>query len=95
MIYKLNKKKYKISYAHLFNFFYKKLKIVKRRKRLKPKRSERISKSFIRGFVYVHQGQFWTKIKLSTFHIGYKFGEFSCTKKPFTFRPKKKKGPKR
>jgi hypothetical protein len=59
MVYKLNKKKYKIPYLHLFNFFYKKFKVLsKKKKKLKPKRIEKISKAFIRGFVYIHQGQF-------------------------------------
>jgi len=96
MEYKLNKKKYKISYLHLFNFIYKKLRIrAFKRKKLKPKRLEKISRAFSKNYVYVHQGQFFIKIKLTQFHVGYKFGQFSCTKKPFLFRPKKKKGTRR
>jgi len=92
MIYKLNKKKYKIPYLHLFNFFYKKFKILgKKKKKLKIKKIKKISKTFIRGFFYKHQGQFLKKLKINKYYVGYKFGEFSYKKKPFLFKPKKKK----
>lgn len=92
MVYKLNKKKLKIPFLNIFNFFYKKFKLFKKYKnKLRPKRHEKISKVVSRGRVYVHQGRVWIKLLLTRYHVNYKFGEFACTKKPFLFRPKKKK----
>lgn len=54
-------------------------------------RGDRISLSHCGGVVYIHQGRTWVKLKLSKYHVGRKFGSFACTKKPFIFRPKKKK----
>ena len=92
LIYKKNKKKYKFPLLSVVNFFLKKLRILsKKGYKLRCSRSDLISKSMSRRKIYVHQGRTWVKLKLTKYHVGYKFGEFACTKKPFVFKPKKKK----
>lgn len=92
MIYKSNKKKFKLPFLHIFNYFYKKYRLFKKKSyKLRAKRHEKISKCFSKKIVYIYQGRVWVKIKLTKYHVGYKFGEFACTKKPFVFIPKKKK----
>lgn len=92
MVYKLNKKKYKMHFSNIFDFFLRKFRIFKKYKyKLRPKRFEKISKSIVKGRRFIHQGRVWVKLRLSKYHVGYTFGEFACTKKPFIFRPKKKK----
>lgn len=41
--------------------------------------------------VYIHKGNKYKRIRLSHLFIGYKFGEFSFTRKPFKYPIKKKK----
>lgn len=50
---------------------------------------------FLQGkFVFVHNGQIFKKIFISRSRIGFKFGEFSLTKK-FTKKQQKEKGKKK
>ena len=41
--------------------------------------------------VYIHKGNKYKRIRFSILLIGYKFGEFSFTRKPFKYPIKKKK----
>lgn len=59
--------------------------------KLRVSRSERVSRAGRHARVYIHQGRTWVKLYPTRFHVGYAFGMFACTKKPFCFKPKKKK----
>lgn len=54
-------------------------------------RAVSISPLFNSGLAYTHQGRVLVKVLLSKPKVGFKFGMFAATKKPFNFRPKKKK----
>lgn len=90
--YKNNIKKFKLSTTYLINYFNKKFDLLGKKKfKLRPHRSEKICSITCKGPVYIHQGRTWVRLRLSKMHSGYKFGMFAATKKPFLFRPKKKK----
>jgi len=56
--YKLNKKKLKVPFLSVFNFYYKKFRLFKSYKnKLRPKRHDKISRVVSRGSVYIHQGR--------------------------------------
>lgn len=61
------------------------------KKKLIPHRSVRCSPIFNQGIAYVHQGRVLVKVPLRAYKVGFKFGMFAATKKPFNFRPKKLK----
>jgi len=44
------------------------------------------------GFIFqVHTGRDLEKLKINSDMVGFKFGEFCLTRKPFSFKKKKKK----
>lgn len=51
-------------------------------------RSSTIPLSFLGKVWFIHNGLKFNKIKITNFMVGYKFGEFSFTRKSFFF-PKK------
>jgi ribosomal protein S19 len=59
-------------------------------------RSSTIPKCFYSNIINIHKGNIWRKFLIGKSFVGYKFGEFAFTKKPF-FYPKKdiKKSKKR
>lgn len=59
--------------------------------KLKVRRDQKISNRLIREPVFVHQGKTWARVRINRFKVGYKFGMFAATKKPFYFRAKQKK----
>ncbi len=89
-IYKKNKKKIKIHLDFLVSFLVKKY-LPSLVPKLVPARWEKIIKMTNSCLVYVHRGSGYCKFKLTDFHAGFKFGLFAHTRKPFIFRPKKKK----
>jgi ribosomal protein S19 len=54
-------------------------------------RSSTIPKCFKYVTYRIHKGNDFRKLIVSKYHIGFKFGEFSFTRKPFYFPLKKKK----
>jgi ribosomal protein S19 len=54
-------------------------------------RSSAIPKDFFRKTAYLYKGEIDTRIEFSKYAINYKFGEFSFSRKPFSFPQKKKK----
>jgi len=50
-----------------------------------------VLKTFIGISVNVYKGNFYRRLKISKYLIGYKFGEFVHTRKPFVYSLKKKK----
>ena len=46
---------------------------------------------FIKKRFAIYKGNLFRKITINKFIVGYKFGEFTFTKKPCIFVPKKKK----
>lgn len=87
---KKNKKKIKIHSDFLIFYLVKKYypNLVPK---LLPARWEKIIRLLNPCLVYVHRGSGYSKFKINDYHAGFKFGLFSHTRKPFIFRPKKKK----
>lgn len=69
-----------------YKFFYKRPKT-----RFVYSRSSQIPNFFLNKFVRIHKGNFSNFLLIDNYNIGYKFGEFSFTRKPFHFPLKKKK----
>lgn len=53
-------------------------------------RSSSIPNLFLGKKLRIHKGQFFRGLLVNKFIVGYKFGEFSYTRKPFKFLSKKK-----
>ncbi len=53
-------------------------------------KSSTIAKSLIGYTFFIHKGLKYRELKILDLHVGYKFGEFILTRKPFVF-PKKTK----
>jgi ribosomal protein S19 len=58
--------------------------------KVRAKRADVISGYLLKKPVYIHQGRTWMRVKLHKWKIGFKFGMFSATKKPFHYKSKKK-----
>jgi len=85
--------KYKFYNNYVFDFYYKILGVRGRDTlKLRSSRTSIVSGALCDKHVYVHQGRSWVRIKLTKYHVGLRLGMFAATKKPFFFRPKKKKG---
>lgn len=54
------------------------------------KKSDIILKNFISIKLLIYKGYFYRNININKFIIGYKFGEFAYTRKPFRFLLKSK-----
>ena len=54
-------------------------------------RSSSVPTSLINTKVFIHKGKITNKVLLTKNHIGYKFGEFSYSRKPFFFLKKPSK----
>ena len=81
-------------FQHINSFFYKNLFLSKFKniKILKVySRSTTILNFFSKKTIYIYKGSLFAKINLSKFTKGYKIGEFSITRKPFSFPQKNKK----
>lgn len=64
---------------------------MKRRKAVIFSKDSTIPKS-LKGYVfYIHKGLKYRELKISNYHIGFKFGEFILTRKPHFFKKKGKK----
>jgi ribosomal protein S19 len=53
-------------------------------------RSSTIPSLFLGKKLRIHKGQFFRGLLVNKFVLGYKFGEFSYSRKPFKFLSKKK-----
>lgn len=51
-------------------------------------RSSTILPEFVGRVVHIYNGKEFKKLKISPEHVGFKFGEFSPTKKPAKFKKK-------
>lgn len=60
-------------------------------KKLLASRDIKVSPLYDTGLAYTPQGRVLVKVPLTPARTGLKFGMFAATKKPFNFRPKKKK----
>ncbi len=58
-------------------------------------RNTTIPKIFFKKTIYIHKGNIFAKILFNKYHIGFKLGEFSVTRKPFNFPLKNTKKAKR
>lgn len=63
----------------------------RRKKLAKMSRSKTITVWNLLPVITIHQGRYTSKHRLNLFSLGFKFGEFSKTRKPFFFRTKKKR----
>lgn len=80
----------KLNLQFTIKYFLKALDIHSDKKLIAP-RCATISPLYDYGLAYTPQGRVLVKVPLTTFRSGFKFGMFAATKKPFNFRPKKKK----
>lgn len=81
------------------NSVWKKIFLIKRRSFKKYyktiyERSSFIPRCFKFLFIKVHKGFFFRKMWAMPYFIGYRFGEFAFTRKPYHFPLKKKKAKK-
>lgn len=71
--------------------YFSKILYINTTNKLIAERSATISFLFNTGLAYTPQGRVFVKVPLKSYKVGLKFGMFAATKKPFNFRPKKKK----
>lgn len=69
----------------------KNLALLKKKKIFIFDKSLTILKSFIGSYVLIYKGNLFRKLLVNKYAVGYKFGEFTHTRKPFTYPVKKKK----
>lgn len=87
-----NKRVYKLDYDQLREVYSKYLEVDGREEyKLQIKRYNKIIPMYEKYGIFVHQGRSWVRVLVSKYHFGIKAGCFALTKKPFNFRPKKKK----
>ena len=53
-------------------------------------KSTTILSSFVDFYANIYKGNLYRRLKITKYIVGYKFGEFTHTRKPFTFPVKKK-----
>ncbi len=53
-------------------------------------KSSTIPKSLDKILFYLHKGNRYRELKVSKYHIGFKFGEFTLNRKPHVFKKKTK-----
>lgn len=75
------------SYKNIFLSKFKQLKKVNKI----FSRSSSVLKHFLKKNVYIYKGNMFVKILFNRYCVGYKIGEFSVTRKPFSFPLKKSK----
>ena len=77
------------------NSFWRKIKFLKTKKRVKRRifydRASSIPRSFLLHVLRIHKGKKYRRLIVTLFNIKKKLGEFSYTRKPFHFPPKKTK----
>lgn len=77
------------------NFLWRRIIFFKKKKQLRKKNSVLYSRSsnipfcFIDNYFRIHKGNNFRRLQVNFFNVGYKFGEFSFTRKPFHFPLKK------
>ena len=82
---------------HISKSTFKKLLILKVENELKGKnriifkKSDIIIKNFLNKKLLIYKGCFYRSLIINKFILGYKFGEFAYTRKPFRYMLKSKK----
>lgn len=85
----------KASTATVYNFYYKKMDYTGAgENKLILSRNQTMLMLHNNQVFYIHQGRTWVRARGTKFHVGYKAGSITATKKPFFFRSKKKRGVK-
>lgn len=69
--------------------FFKKKSVFKKKQFLFYSRSSNIPSCFMKNYFRIHKGHSFRRISVNVYNVGYKFGEFSFTRKPFHFPLKK------
>ena len=82
--------KFKFFPKKIYKIFFKNKFKIKKLKKIFWRNST-IPNFFLKNITYIHKGYFFTKVLYSKHYIGFKFGEFALTRKPFSFPLKKKK----
>lgn len=68
--------------------------ILKKKKSIIFNKKSIIPLSLKDNIFFIHKGFKYRELKVSLYHIGFKFGEFILTRKPHFFRKKSKKASK-
>lgn len=63
---------------------------IKKKNSMIMNKSSTISKSLVGNTFLIHKGYNYRELKISNYHVGFKFGEFILTRKPYVY-PKKSK----
>ncbi len=82
---------WKFNYSHSYiykNIFLSKFKLVKVLKLFC--RSSSVPNFFLKKSIAIYKGNLFAKILFSKYHVGFKSGEFSITRKPFNYPLKSK-----
>ena len=64
---------------------------IKKKRAMIMNKSSTIPNSLSGNTFFIHKGYKYRELKVTDYHIGYKFGEFILTRKPHVFRKKVKK----
>lgn len=67
---------------------------LKKKKSIIFNKKSTIPNSLKDNIFFIHKGFKYRELKISFYHIGFKFGEFILTRKPHFFRKKSKKSSK-
>jgi len=71
--------------------FYKNIGVLRKRWKIFFDRSSTIPRCFSSHKIRIHKGKYSRKLLIHMYNVGFKFGEFSFTRKPFHFPLKKMK----
>ena len=68
---------------------FKKKNVLKRKKFIFYNRSSNVPSCFVNNYFRIYKGNNFRRLYINIYNTGYKFGEFSFTRKPFHFPLKK------
>jgi ribosomal protein S19 len=83
--YFISKSIWRFLYFKKSNFFLKKI------KKITYSRNSIVPSGFINDYIIIHKGNIFKKLHVIKYNVGFKFGEFSFSRKPFYFPTKEKK----
>lgn len=90
--------KWKLNYIsyEIFKYMYKQKKnYIKSSNKLKKiyifSKVSKIPIFFLDNWIHVYKGKSFRRLKITKFNVGYRFGSFIMTRKPFSFPIKQKK----
>ena len=89
----MSRSRWKLSFFS--GFLWRKIIFLKKKSNFKNKksifynRSSSIPSCFVNNYFRIHKGNNFRRLMINVYNVGYKFGDFSFTKKPFHYPLKK------